>query len=120
MAIDTRVAVLGAGGTMGLAMSRNLAQAGFAVTAWNRSREKAEPLQADGVRVVDSPAEAVYEAAHFASPWRQRTPASWKRPRNATTWICRCSPPFGSDSRRAPSGTVMRTCPRHTSRVPPS
>jgi 3-hydroxyisobutyrate dehydrogenase len=53
------VAVLGAGGTMGLAMARNLAHDGFAVRAWNRSRDKAEPLHEDGAEVVDSPAEAV-------------------------------------------------------------
>ena len=57
MASD-RIAFLGAGGTMGLAMSRNLARAGFEVVAWNRTREKAEPLTGDGVRVVDTPAEA--------------------------------------------------------------
>jgi 3-hydroxyisobutyrate dehydrogenase len=53
------VAVLGAGGTMGLAMARNLAHDGFAVRAWNRSRDKAEPLREDGAEVLDSPAEAV-------------------------------------------------------------
>ncbi|MBB3662396.1 3-hydroxyisobutyrate dehydrogenase [Prauserella sediminis] len=47
------VAFLGAGGLMGLPMARNLAQAGFAVRAWNRSREKAESLSADGVVVTD-------------------------------------------------------------------
>jgi 3-hydroxyisobutyrate dehydrogenase len=53
------VAVLGAGGTMGFAMARNLAKAGFSVRAWNRSREKAEPLGEDGAVIVDTPAEAV-------------------------------------------------------------
>ncbi|GAA0383085.1 NAD(P)-dependent oxidoreductase [Streptomyces luteireticuli] len=57
----TSVAVLGTG-IMGAAMARNLARAGLAVTAWNRSRAKAEPLAADGVRVVDEPAEAVRDA----------------------------------------------------------
>lgn len=52
------VAVLGAGGTMGLGMARNLARAGVQVRAWNRSREKAEPLSEEGVQVVDSPREA--------------------------------------------------------------
>jgi 3-hydroxyisobutyrate dehydrogenase len=58
MAGKTTIAVLGAGGTMGLAMARNLARAGFDIRAWNRSREKAEPLTDDGATVVDSPAEA--------------------------------------------------------------
>ncbi len=52
------VAVLGAGGTMGLPMARNLARAGFSVRAWNRSRDKAEPLAEDGVQVCDTPAAA--------------------------------------------------------------
>jgi 3-hydroxyisobutyrate dehydrogenase len=56
---DQTIAVLGAGGTMGLPMAGNLARAGFAVRAWNRSRDKAEPLTGDGAEVFDSPAEAV-------------------------------------------------------------
>src|SRR5690349_1066598 len=58
MANDKIVAVLGAGGTMGRPMARNVAEAGFTVRAWNRSREKAEPLGEHGVTVCDSPAEA--------------------------------------------------------------
>ena len=56
-----RVAVLGTG-IMGAPMARNLATAGHEVRAWNRSRERAEPLAADGVVVADSPAEAVRDA----------------------------------------------------------
>jgi 3-hydroxyisobutyrate dehydrogenase len=56
------VAVLGAGGTMGFAMARNLARAGHAVRAWNRTRERAEPLAGDGAVVCDSPAEAAQGA----------------------------------------------------------
>lgn len=52
------VAVLGAGGTMGRPMARNIARAGMDVRAWNRSREKAEPLAADGVHVAESPIDA--------------------------------------------------------------
>ncbi|MEV5889399.1 NAD(P)-dependent oxidoreductase [Nonomuraea fuscirosea] len=54
----TVVAVLGAG-IMGLPMARNLAGAGLRVSAWNRTRDKALPLEADGVVVADSPAGAV-------------------------------------------------------------
>ena len=43
MAHDAKVAVLGTG-IMGAAMARNLLSAGMEVRAWNRSREKAEPL----------------------------------------------------------------------------
>ncbi|MER5781553.1 NAD(P)-dependent oxidoreductase [Streptomyces mobaraensis] len=57
----TSVAVLGTG-IMGAAMARNLARAGLDVRAWNRSRAKAEPLAADGIRVAETPAEAVRDA----------------------------------------------------------
>jgi len=53
------VAVLGAGGTMGKAMARNLAHAGFAVRAWNRTPETAQDLATDGATVCATPAEAV-------------------------------------------------------------
>ncbi|MEA2154137.1 MAG: 3-hydroxyisobutyrate dehydrogenase [Solirubrobacteraceae bacterium] len=52
------IAVLGAGGTMGLPMTRNLARIGFIVRAWNRSPEKAQPLAQDGVTLCETPAEA--------------------------------------------------------------
>jgi 3-hydroxyisobutyrate dehydrogenase len=55
------VGVLGTG-IMGGAMARNLARAGHTVRAWNRTRAKAEPLSADGVQVVGTPAEAVRDA----------------------------------------------------------
>ncbi|MCX4697246.1 NAD(P)-dependent oxidoreductase [Streptomyces sp. NBC_01373] len=56
---DTRtVSVLGTG-IMGAAMARNLVRAGHTVRAWNRTRDKAEPLAADGAYVADTPAEAV-------------------------------------------------------------
>src|ERR687893_1019570 len=63
MADDKTVAVLGTG-IMGAAMVRNLLAAGFEVRAWNRSREKAEPLADDGASVADTPAEAA-EGAGF-------------------------------------------------------
>ncbi|MBX7552281.1 NAD(P)-dependent oxidoreductase [Streptomyces sp. NPDC004232] len=52
------VSVLGTG-IMGAAMARNLCRAGLDVRVWNRTREKAEPLAADGARVAATPAEAV-------------------------------------------------------------
>jgi len=52
------VAVLGAGSTMGRPIAANIARAGIAVRAWNRSPEKAEPLRADGATLCDSAAEA--------------------------------------------------------------
>lgn len=57
MADDTTVAVLGTG-IMGSAMARNLLSAGMQVRAWNRSREKAEPLAQDGAEVADTPTDA--------------------------------------------------------------
>jgi 3-hydroxyisobutyrate dehydrogenase len=53
-----RVAFLGTG-IMGAPMARNVRAAGHEVSAWNRSREKAEPLAQDGVTVAGSVAEAV-------------------------------------------------------------
>ena len=57
MAEGTKVAILGTG-IMGAAMARNLLAEGMEVSAWNRSREKAEPLTEDGAEVADSPADA--------------------------------------------------------------
>jgi len=51
------VAVLGTG-IMGGPIARNLSAAGFDTKAWNRTREKAEPLGRDGVEVADTPAGA--------------------------------------------------------------
>jgi 3-hydroxyisobutyrate dehydrogenase len=62
MAGTETIAVLGAGGTMGSAMAHNLAEAGFALRAWNRSREKAQPLSDDGAQITDSPGEAAQGA----------------------------------------------------------
>jgi 3-hydroxyisobutyrate dehydrogenase len=57
--MDTEtVAVLGAGGTMGFPIARNIARAGIPVRAWNRSRDKAEPLAKDGAYLAESPADA--------------------------------------------------------------
>ena len=56
MADDTTVAVLGTR-IMGAAIARNLLSAGMEVRAWNRSREKAEPLAQDGAEVADNPAD---------------------------------------------------------------
>jgi 3-hydroxyisobutyrate dehydrogenase len=53
------VAVLGAGGTMGQGMSQNIRKAGMEVRAWNRTKERAEPLAEAGIQVVDSATEAV-------------------------------------------------------------
>ncbi|MFD1332071.1 NAD(P)-dependent oxidoreductase, partial [Methylopila musalis] len=57
----TRVAVLGTG-LMGAPMARRLLAAGFAVTAWNRTRAKADALVPDGAVVADSPREAARDA----------------------------------------------------------
>jgi 3-hydroxyisobutyrate dehydrogenase-like beta-hydroxyacid dehydrogenase len=45
-------------GKMGAGMARNLLTAGHEVSVYNRSRDKAEALQNDGARVINSPAEA--------------------------------------------------------------
>ncbi|HET6354509.1 NAD(P)-dependent oxidoreductase [Streptomyces sp.] len=52
------VAVLGTG-IMGAAMARRLLRSGLSVRAWNRTREKAEALVADGAYCAESPQDAV-------------------------------------------------------------
>jgi len=52
-----RIAVLGLG-IMGGAMAQNLLKAGFEVTVYNRSPEKAAPLEAAGAHVAATPREA--------------------------------------------------------------
>lgn len=44
---------------MGSAIARHLMQAGHELTVWNRSRERAEVLEAAGAKVAESPAQAV-------------------------------------------------------------
>lgn len=51
------VAILGLG-TMGMGMAKNLCQAGYSVSAWNRSRAKAEPLATYGAHIAETPAQA--------------------------------------------------------------
>ncbi|UXX92259.1 NAD(P)-binding domain-containing protein [Streptomyces sp. AD2-2] len=58
---QTKIAVLGVG-VMGAPMARNLLRAGFDVHVWNRTRERAEALAAQGARVASSPAEAASDA----------------------------------------------------------
>jgi 3-hydroxyisobutyrate dehydrogenase len=62
MTAPETIAVLGAGGTMGRPMARNLAGAGLAVRAWNRSPEKATALADAGVTLCDTAAEAAQGA----------------------------------------------------------
>ena len=51
------IAVLGTG-RMGAPIAHNLLAAGFEVSVWNRTAERAAPLAADGARQSSSPAEA--------------------------------------------------------------
>jgi 3-hydroxyisobutyrate dehydrogenase-like beta-hydroxyacid dehydrogenase len=44
-------------GRMGFAMAKRLLEAGCDVSIYNRTREKATPLEASGARIVDTPAE---------------------------------------------------------------
>jgi 3-hydroxyisobutyrate dehydrogenase len=53
-----RVAILGTG-TMGAPMARNIAKAGHELVAYNRTRERAEPLARDGIEVANDAAGAV-------------------------------------------------------------
>lgn len=56
-----KIAFLGTG-LMGAPMARRLLQAGHKVSAWNRTRAKAEALAPDGAAIVDTPAEAALDA----------------------------------------------------------
>jgi 3-hydroxyisobutyrate dehydrogenase len=58
MSDQISVAVLGAGSTMGLGMARNIVRAGFPVRAWNRTPDKARPLEDEGAELLGSPREA--------------------------------------------------------------
>jgi 3-hydroxyisobutyrate dehydrogenase len=55
------VALLGTG-IMGAGMARSMLRAGLPLRVWNRTREKAEPLAADGAVVAETPAEAARDA----------------------------------------------------------
>ena len=61
MAEKTKIGFLGTG-IMGGHMARRLAQAGFPVTAWNRTASKAEPLKEFGVTVVSDAVQAAADA----------------------------------------------------------
>jgi 3-hydroxyisobutyrate dehydrogenase len=50
-------ALLGTG-IMGTGMARSMLRAGIPLRVWNRTRSRAEPLEADGAVVCDTPAEA--------------------------------------------------------------
>lgn len=56
-----KIAFIGLG-NMGSGIARNLLRAGHQVTAFNRTRAKAEALQPEGARVAASPAEAARDA----------------------------------------------------------
>jgi 3-hydroxyisobutyrate dehydrogenase len=58
MTANPTVALLGTG-TMGAGMGANIARAGMPLRAWNRTRDKAEPLTQVGATVAETPAEAV-------------------------------------------------------------
>jgi 3-hydroxyisobutyrate dehydrogenase-like beta-hydroxyacid dehydrogenase len=58
MTTQVKIAFLGTG-IMGFHMARRLTEAGFEVTAWNRTVSKAEPLAAFGTRIAATPRHAV-------------------------------------------------------------
>ncbi len=85
-------------GLMGWPMTLRLLAAGYAVTVWNRSREKLAPLVAKGAHAADSAA-AVARAADIilmcvtdqhAAESVLFGPDSRMRPRWRRTRACRC------------------------------
>ncbi|WP_292152007.1 NAD(P)-dependent oxidoreductase [Brevundimonas sp.] len=61
-----KIAMLGTG-IMGFPMARRLAEKGLQVSAWNRTKAKAAPLAAYGVRLAPTPADAVAGADVIAT-----------------------------------------------------
>ncbi|MEM8598461.1 MAG: NAD(P)-binding domain-containing protein, partial [Bacteroidota bacterium] len=57
----TRIAFLGLG-AMGSRMAARLLDAGWSVAVWNRSAERAAPLEAQGATVAATPREATASA----------------------------------------------------------
>jgi 3-hydroxyisobutyrate dehydrogenase len=85
-----RIAILGTG-VMGAPIARNLAAAGHDVRAWNRTRERAEPLREHGIEVLDSPNDAVTGAALVVTMLTDGTAvedvaAELRFPGNAVWW----------------------------------
>jgi 3-hydroxyisobutyrate dehydrogenase len=58
---NTRIAFLGLG-TMGAPMARRVLTAGYPLTVWNRTAERAAALGAEGAQVAATPADAVRDA----------------------------------------------------------
>ncbi|MCG7599913.1 NAD(P)-dependent oxidoreductase [Halomonas sp. McH1-25] len=61
MTTNVTIGLLGTG-IMGAPMAVRLARAGYVVRVWNRSRDKAAPLETEGVSVCDAPTQAVRSA----------------------------------------------------------
>ncbi|NNJ69379.1 MAG: NAD(P)-dependent oxidoreductase [Boseongicola sp.] len=61
MADRAKIAVIGTG-LMGYPMARNLVRAGHDVTVWNRTRARAEGLDAEGAMIAESAEAAVADA----------------------------------------------------------
>jgi 3-hydroxyisobutyrate dehydrogenase len=85
-----RLAMLGTG-VMGAPMARNLAAAGHDVRAWNRTRERAEPLREHGIEVVDTPDDAVRGAELVVTMLSdgsavEEVAAELRFPRDAVWW----------------------------------
>jgi len=59
--MSAQIAFLGLG-TMGSGMAANLLKAGHAVSVWNRTREKIDPLIAAGAKMAQTPAQAAADA----------------------------------------------------------
>jgi len=79
-----RVALLGTG-TMGSGMARNLRKAGFPLTVYNRTRERAEQLAETGAQIADTPAQAVADATVVLSILAddEASRAAWLGPNGA-------------------------------------
>lgn len=73
-----RIGWIGAG-RMGFELAARLLRAGCDVTAWNRTRSKAEPLAELGASIADSPADlsSCDSVCARTSTWGSRPPSGW-------------------------------------------
>ena len=92
-------------GNMGRPMVERLAQAGVGVTAWNRTRSKAEPLAAAGVKIAEEPAQlagrdVVFTMVADSANLEEVTGRLFADPEHAPRFLVDCSTVSAESSAR--------------------
>jgi 3-hydroxyisobutyrate dehydrogenase-like beta-hydroxyacid dehydrogenase len=90
---------------MGCPVVERLAQAGVGVTAWNRTRSKAEPLAADGVKIADEPVQlagrdVVFTMVGDSANLEEVTGRLFADPEHAPRFLVDCSTVSAESSAR--------------------